>query len=47
MKKIKNYGVTTLHVEELFGYLKQVETETIIGKTKSTTFQNEMYKKRL
>ena len=28
MKKIKNYGVTTLHVEELFGYLKQVETET-------------------
>ena len=29
MKKIKNYGVTTLHVEELFGYLKQVETETV------------------
>ena len=28
MKKIKNYGVTTLRVEELFGYLKQVETET-------------------
>ena len=28
MKKIKNYGVTTLHVEECFSFLKQVETET-------------------
>ena len=28
MKKIKNYGLTALHVEESFGYLKQVETET-------------------
>ena len=28
MKKIKNYGLTALHVEECFGYLKQIKTET-------------------
>ena len=29
MKKIKNIGLTTLRVEESFGYLKLVETETV------------------
>ena len=28
MKKIKTFGLTTLRVEECFGYLKLVETET-------------------
>ena len=28
MKKIKNFGISTLRVEECFGYLKQVKAET-------------------
>ncbi len=28
MKKIKNFGLTTLRVEECFGYLKQISAET-------------------
>ncbi len=28
MKKIKTIGLTNLRVEEIFGYLKLVETET-------------------